>query len=86
MLAGAELDVGDEHRLQQAAHHQSEGNGKENICRIKQQRGLRAFFFCILYHSLVHDCAFMSCRSMFVHFEEGEEEDKDPSEAPAFII
>lgn len=32
VLAGAELDVGDEHRLQQAGHHQSEADGEENIC------------------------------------------------------
>lgn len=32
VLAGAELDVGDEHRLQQAGHHQSQADGEEHIC------------------------------------------------------
>ena len=32
VLAGAELDVSDEHRLQQAGHHQRQGEGEEDIC------------------------------------------------------
>lgn len=36
VLAGAELDVGDEDRLQEAGHHQSQADGEEHVCRKHQ--------------------------------------------------
>lgn len=60
VLAGTELDVSDEHRLQQAGHHQCQGEGEEDICRKQRQqkKNEEDVSVSIVYFYLFQPCLF----------------------------